>query len=80
MYDSRPEGTQAYELTLDYLNPESSPEYNPDQIRRKRVRTGDPESGQMAVVEMEIVPQAIQVSRRERRITFTGQLATLGMQ
>ena len=36
------------------------------------------QDGQMAVIELEMVPNAIQVSERSRRITFAGQLGTLG--
>ena len=36
------------------------------------------QNGQIAVLELEIVPDAIQVSERSRRVTFAGQLGTLG--
>ena len=32
----------------------------------------------MTVIELEMVPDSIQVSERSRRVTFAGQLGTLG--
>ena len=34
--------------------------------------------GQMAVIELEMVPDTIQVSERSRRVTFAEQLGALG--
>ena len=36
--------------------------------------------GQIAVVELEFVPNRVHVSKRDRRTTFAGQLAALGEQ
>ena len=77
----RPERTLSYESTKQYFFRSEENAKTVADIGNVFQDEMPPDAkGQIAVFELEFVPNRVHVSKRDRRTTFAGQLAALGEQ